>query len=135
MTGWHTRISAAATSRRWVHDEQDPRSSRPATVPTLQNAERTTSPWRGLDASGPMSQESKESEELMSCACRWLDDDQERSILPSDQCAECLALSDRIEPRAMQALDLELDQLVIAHAGGKRVKSLMPADPYKDVKR
>lgn len=73
--------------------------------------------------------------EAVTCSCRWFDDDQEHSILPSDQCVECLALSDRIEPRATQALDLELDQLVIAHAGGKRVKSIMPADPYKDTKR
>lgn len=71
----------------------------------------------------------------VACSCRWLDDDQERTILPSDQCAECLDLSDRAEPRATAALDIELDRMVIALAVGKRVKSLLPTDPYKDGKR
>lgn len=69
---------------------------------------------------------------MSECACRWDESDEARVIASSDQCHDHREESDHVEMRYAKAMDYELDDMVIAVAGGRRVRSIVPADPYKD---
>lgn len=64
------------------------------------------------------------------CGCR-VEVDPDGPVWSIVQCPRHAAESAQVEERIGRALDYELDVLVAATCQGRRVKRIMPADPFR----